>query len=195
MKPSWLRLAILASILCLPAVFASAQSVEDSIIAQLRDQGYQEFTVSRTLFGRIKIVALSGTTYREIVFVPGTGQILRDYHEPREDMDDGNPVLVNPGADDDDNSGPGGGDADDNDNSGPGGGGADEDEDGSGNDDDGNDDDSGQGGHDVDEDDDNSGSGGGDADDQAEEEEEEQEEEEEEEEENDDRNEDDGDGD
>jgi hypothetical protein len=79
---------------------AGAQTLEDSVVAQLREQGYVEFSVERTLLGRIKIVALSGSTYREIVINPSTGEILRDYWRNRDGRDGGAVRIVDP---DDDN--------------------------------------------------------------------------------------------
>lgn len=50
-------------------------------MAQLTEQGFVEFEVSRTLLGRIRIVATNELYRREIVFHPVTGEILRDYIE------------------------------------------------------------------------------------------------------------------
>ena len=110
-------------------------------------QGYVEFTVVRTLLGRIKIVALNGTTYREIVINPTTGEILRDYWRDRDDNDGGGIRIVNP--DDDGPSGSGGDDS----------GGDDSGGDDSGGDDSGGDDNSSDDADDTD-----SGGGGGDDD-------------------------------
>ena len=60
---------------------AKAQTVEEQIVAQLNAQGFDEIEVSRTLFGRIKMIAYSDTHRRELVFHPSTGEILRDYWE------------------------------------------------------------------------------------------------------------------
>ena len=64
---------------------AGAQTVEDSIIRQLRAQGFTEFDVSRSWLGRIVIQAENETLEREIVVNPQTGEILRDYWRERGD--------------------------------------------------------------------------------------------------------------
>ena len=62
---------------------ATADRIRDSIVAQLRAQGFTEITVSRTLLGRTRVVAQSPTLNREIIFNPNTGLIMRDYSAPR----------------------------------------------------------------------------------------------------------------
>lgn len=58
---------------------ALGASVEDQVVAQLQSQGYQDISVNRTLLGRIRIVAVTETEWREIVIDPRTGEILRDF--------------------------------------------------------------------------------------------------------------------
>ena len=119
---------ILASTLALGLVTdpALAQSAQDSIVAQLSQQGFRNITVSRTFLGRTRILATSNDLRREIVFNPTTGEILRDYWEDLDDdEDDESPRLINPagGSDDEeddddersDNSGPGNANDDDED--------------------------------------------------------------------------------
>ena len=73
-------LTMLTLVACLAAPAAAlADSVSDSIARQLRDLGYREITVSRTLLGRTRIVARAKGTYREIIVNPRTGEILRDF--------------------------------------------------------------------------------------------------------------------
>ncbi len=75
---SWLLAATLAA----SAGLAKAQSPADAVVQQLREQGYVEFAVTRTLLGRVRVVALAPDgEQREIVFNPATGEILRDYSE------------------------------------------------------------------------------------------------------------------
>lgn len=94
-------LKALAIVAATTAPFAvAAQSVEQSIIAQLTNQGFGNFQISRTLLGRIRIVSQSGTLTREIVFNPTTGEILRDYWQDK-DGDRATPRLVDPNDDDD----------------------------------------------------------------------------------------------
>lgn len=69
---------LLALLLVLLALPASAQSPRDTVISQLREQGYTQITVSRTLLGRLRFVAISESFRREIIINPVTGQILRD---------------------------------------------------------------------------------------------------------------------
>ena len=82
--------------------FASAQSVQDQIVSQLRDQGFSEISLQRTWLGRVRVIARRDDLRRELVFNPQTGEILRDYW--REDDDDDGPRLFNPGGSDDSSS-------------------------------------------------------------------------------------------
>lgn len=93
--------AVALSCAMTPAV---AQTVEESILAQLSEQGFEQFDVRRTLLGRIRIVARGNGLIRELVFNPVTGEILRDYWRD-DDGDTVTPRLVSPYAaqnDDDD---------------------------------------------------------------------------------------------
>jgi hypothetical protein len=74
----WCRFLLSATICMLPA-FAAAQTVQDSIISQLQNQGFTQIEVSRTLLGRVILHATSSQLERELVFNPTTGEILRDY--------------------------------------------------------------------------------------------------------------------
>lgn len=77
-ETKWMLVAWLA----IGAGAASAQSPADSVVQQLREQGYVEFAVSRTLLGRTRVTAIAPNGgQREIVFNPATGEILRDYLE------------------------------------------------------------------------------------------------------------------
>lgn len=128
---------------------ARADYVED-IVKWLTKEGYNDIDVTRTLLGRVRIVASKDGQLRELVCNPRTGEILRDVwsgagggerpaaSSPTGGDDDNN------NSDDDDNSGHGG---DDDDNSGQGESGDDH-EDGS--DDGGEGDKSGHGGGDDD---------------------------------------------
>ncbi len=76
---------------------AAAETVEEQIIRQLQAQGFNRIEVQRTLLGRVRIDATSSTLERELIFNPGTGEILRDYWEPLDDRDDeSTPSLRNP---------------------------------------------------------------------------------------------------
>ncbi len=76
---------------------AFAQSAQDAIIEELRADGYTSVTTSRTLLGRVRIVAERPGREREIVFNPRTGVILRDYVIFLVTSDDDDPVLALPG--------------------------------------------------------------------------------------------------
>ena len=89
--------AIVVAIVCSVATPLAAQTVEESILSQLSDQGFSEFETRRTLLGRIRIVAYGNGLIREIVINPTTGEILRDYWR-KEDGDVAVPKLVDPSA-------------------------------------------------------------------------------------------------
>ena len=89
------RRLILAAVLSLLALPLQAGPAEDSIIRQLRDQGFAGIEVNRTLLGRLRITAQSRKLEREIILNPATGEILRDYWEER----GGSPLrgaIINP---------------------------------------------------------------------------------------------------
>lgn len=116
-----------------------AADFSDKIIRRLRKQGYTDISSSRTLLGRVRILAWRGGASREIILNPYTGEILRDVWT----ASDGRLVPGTlEGEDDDDKADDDGNDDDDDDG---------EDDDGGGN--------SGSGSGS------NSGSGGGDDDD------------------------------
>ena len=48
-----------ALVMGLAAGVAHAQSPADAVVRQLREQGYVEFAVSRTLLGRVRVIALA----------------------------------------------------------------------------------------------------------------------------------------
>jgi hypothetical protein len=58
---------------------ALADAVTDRVLAALAAQGYEVLEMHDTWLGRVRVVAESDTIRREIVFNPGTGEILRDY--------------------------------------------------------------------------------------------------------------------
>ena len=77
-------LFVLVMLLAYPGV-ALADPFTDRITDQLRQQGYGEIVVTRTFLGRYRIVATTDRTEREIIVNPGTGEILRDYIEDKDD--------------------------------------------------------------------------------------------------------------
>ena len=104
---------------------AHAENFADTIVRQLRSQGYTQVSVTSTWLNRTRIFAQSPDAEREIILNPRTGEILRDLY-----IGDSSGARI---YDDDDNSGRGSGnsghgggddDDDDGDNSGHGGGGS-----------------------------------------------------------------------
>lgn len=164
MKRIMIPLVVAAGLIGPPVHAATA----DAIVTELREQGYRQIEIRRTLLGRTRIIATSPSYDREIVLNPSTGVILRDLIRVRDkardddefesvvgggDSRDGRSGSSSSGGsrddsddddDDDDNSGGGGDDNDDSDSGSSGG-------------DDSDDDDSGDdssGGDDSDDDDD-----------------------------------------
>jgi len=82
---------IVCGFVLLGASAVAAETVTESIVQQLSNQGYAQITISRTLLGRSRIVAVSPTKNREIVVNPRTGEILRDL---RSDVISG-PTIAN----------------------------------------------------------------------------------------------------
>jgi hypothetical protein len=115
------RLISATAVVSLLASVALAQGVsERQVIDQLRDQGFNDFRVSRTLLGRTMIVATNREYRREVVINPTTGVILRDYWRALgpDDDDDGGTRLLNPRSGDSGSGGSGGASRDDDDDDG-----------------------------------------------------------------------------
>lgn len=101
---------------------AAAQDYVDSIVRQLKQQGYRSIVQERTLLGRVRIVANRKDGEREIIVNPRTGEILRDLWIPV-DGAKGKVTIIDDHSggdhddddddDDDDDSGHGGKDDDD----------------------------------------------------------------------------------
>jgi hypothetical protein len=71
---------VFASALALLGLPAFAQSSPtDEIVSALRSHGYRIVVQERTWLGRERVVAETATKRRELVFNPGTGEIMRDY--------------------------------------------------------------------------------------------------------------------
>ena len=73
------KAAIILALAVASPAHADAASVRERVIAELRDDGYTEVRISRTLLGRLRFVARRSDAVREIVVNPSTGVILRDY--------------------------------------------------------------------------------------------------------------------
>ncbi|SHF63819.1 hypothetical protein SAMN05444339_10994 [Loktanella atrilutea] len=93
--------------LCLLPSLAAAETVQESILSQLRDQGFTRIEVSRTLLGRTRLEATSDRLEREMVFNPQTGEILRDYWQERNDDGRAAPQIMDPQGGREDRSGRG----------------------------------------------------------------------------------------
>ena len=77
------------------AAFADEDYVKD-IVAFLKTHGYTDIAVSRTLLGRVRIIAVNSKGKRELICNPRTGEILRDViitadGDMRPPMDTGTP--------------------------------------------------------------------------------------------------------
>ncbi len=80
------RIIITVMTLFFASVFVSAgmavaAPIEETVVAQLNEQGYSNISVRRSFLGRILITATSDAGQREIVINPNTGEILRDYFQ------------------------------------------------------------------------------------------------------------------
>lgn len=62
-----------------PSQITTPSTPADEIITTLRDHGYLIVENERTWLGRQRVIAEKNGTQRELVFNPGTGEILRDY--------------------------------------------------------------------------------------------------------------------
>src|SRR5210317_826232 len=70
-------LVMLLTGLAVPAFSDMAPTV--SVVAEeLADQGYQVSRISKTFWGRVKIISRKGELEREVILNPNTGEILRD---------------------------------------------------------------------------------------------------------------------
>ena len=67
---------------------AQDDRVTRGVVRQLEQQGFDVETVSRTLLGRVRILARRGDKGRELVFDPRNGTILRDFIFDDDDDDD-----------------------------------------------------------------------------------------------------------
>lgn len=100
------KLACLALFVTTQVALGSDRVTPDMIRAALEGQGYTVDSVTRTLLGRVRIIASLGPVWREIVLDASSGQILRDYAvefspadapEPEPgDMPRGGEVVENP---------------------------------------------------------------------------------------------------
>ena len=84
MKRILIPLVVAAGLIGPPVHAATA----DAIVTELREQGYRQIEIRRTLLGRTRIIATSPSYDREIVLNPSTGVILRDLIRVRDTAGD-----------------------------------------------------------------------------------------------------------
>lgn len=77
MRPS--RLFKTTTFIVMMSSAAIAQTAEETVARQLKNQGYSEIVVEYTLLGRARITAQRQGVNREVIVNPRTGEILRDY--------------------------------------------------------------------------------------------------------------------
>lgn len=136
----------LAVAILLPAS-AHAQDLTAQIVEQLTRQGFEVVVQERTMLGRVRIGAERDGGFREIVFNPNTGEILRDLWQPAaggvavidiiedvEDLVEDDDLVDEVAAEPDENAEPEDGPEDSNSGSGHGGGGGGGDDGGDGDD-------------------------------------------------------------
>lgn len=66
-------------VLALTCAPLRAQGLKDVVVASMVNDGFTDISISRTLLGRIRIVAVRDGRMREVVLNPSTQNILRDY--------------------------------------------------------------------------------------------------------------------
>lgn len=74
-----LTAACLVLLVTVQAALATDRVTLTMVKAALQGQGYTVDSVTRTLLGRVRLIASDGAVWREIVLDPSSGQILRDY--------------------------------------------------------------------------------------------------------------------
>jgi hypothetical protein len=73
-----LAAVVLACVLPLAGLAQVGAVTQDQIERALTRQGFQVQQVTRTLLGRVHIIATRNGLWREVVLNPSTGEILRD---------------------------------------------------------------------------------------------------------------------
>jgi hypothetical protein len=73
---------------------AFAKSFTDSVVDQLRDLGFDDISIERTMLGRTRILAQGRDGTREIILNPRTGEILRDLWIARSETGSGGLGLI-----------------------------------------------------------------------------------------------------
>lgn len=78
MKRRVFLLTSIGAALCASSALATV-APEDQVARSLKNDGFSIVSQRRTLLGRVRFVATRGTTEREVVLDPSSGEILRDY--------------------------------------------------------------------------------------------------------------------
>lgn len=72
-------LTVVVALAAMPIHASEHRLTPEMISAALEDQGYTIASITRTLLGRLRVIASKGLIWREVVLDLSTGQILRDY--------------------------------------------------------------------------------------------------------------------
>lgn len=75
----YLKAVCFALLMTAQAAMGADRITPDMVSVALEGQGYTVESVTRTLLGRVRIIASLGPIWREIVLDASSGQILRDY--------------------------------------------------------------------------------------------------------------------
>ena len=72
------KFLVLVTAFSLSGTMPAWADMEDEIVERLVEAGFGKIEITRTLLGRVRIVAIKGNIRRELVINPRTGEILRD---------------------------------------------------------------------------------------------------------------------
>lgn len=119
------KFLVLVTAFSLTGTLPAWANKQDDIVERLVEAGFGQIEITRTLLGRVRIVATKGNVRRELVINPRTGEILRDVTIIAEDRGaksgssegGGRSSNSGSGSDDDKDDSDDDGDDDDDDNS------------------------------------------------------------------------------
>lgn len=72
------KFLVLVTAFSLTGTMPARADKQDDIVERLVEAGFGKIEITRTLLGRVRIVATKGNVRRELVINPRTGEILRD---------------------------------------------------------------------------------------------------------------------
>lgn len=113
-------LVVFLTAFAVPA-FSEVAATVSAVAEELADHGYEVSRISKTFWGRVKIVARKDDLEREVILNPNTGEILRDLvrrlrlKQGSDNAGSGNQSTTSGSGSDDDTSDDGGSDSDDSD--------------------------------------------------------------------------------